>query len=238
MDGAFEAVKTVFGIVSVSRAAACAKDKDAIFETARVYLKDAMLSASSFKVESKRSDKTFPMTSIQLSQYVGGLLSDEFPDIKVDVNDPELTVTLEVRDYAAYVHGTPERGAGGMPVGANGRAVVLLSGGIDSPVAAYLAAKRGLSVFPVHFFSSPYTSELAKEKVIELARILTTYCGRLTLQIVPFTEIQERYALTVRRAFYHNNAALHDAHSERSLFRRRKRGWSPRKPRPGRKPGL
>lgn len=191
MNGAFEAVQTVFGIASVSRAACCEKDKDAIFETAREYLRDAMLCARSFKVESKRSDKRFPMTSIQLSQYVGGLLAEEFPDVKVDVHNPELIVHIEVRDYAAYVHGPSIEGAGGMPVGANGRVVSLLSGGIDSPVSTYLAAKRGVHIIPVHFFSFPYTSEQAKEKVLELAGILTKYCGRLMVEVVPFTHIQE-----------------------------------------------
>ena len=191
MDGAFEAAKKIFGIVAVSRAAACEKDKDAIFNTAKMYLADAMMSARSFKVESKRADKSFPMTSIQLSQYIGGLLSEEFPNTAVDVHDPELTVHIEIRDYAAFVHCAPEPGAGGMPVGANGRVVSLLSGGIDSPVSTYMAAKRGVSVIPVHFFSFPYTSEQAKQKVIELAEILTAYCGRMMLEIVPFTHIQE-----------------------------------------------
>lgn len=191
MEGAFEAVQKIFGIVSVSRAAACAKDKDAIFETARAYLGDALRAAPSFKVESKRSDKSFPMTSIQLSQYVGGLLADAFPDTKVDVHNPALTVTVEVRDFAAYVHGTPVPGAGGMPLGANGSVVSLLSGGIDSPVSTYMAARRGVRIIPVHFFSFPYTSPQAKEKVIDLARILVDYCGRMTLHVVPFTHIQE-----------------------------------------------
>ena len=191
MEKAFEAMRKVFGIVSVSRAAACEKDKDAIFETARAYLADDMKNAGSFKVETKRADKAFPMTSIQLSQYVGGLMADEFPDTAVDVHNPELVVGLEIRDYAAYVHATPTPGAGGLPVGSNGRAVTLLSGGIDSPVASYMIAKRGVQVIPVHFFSFPYTSEQAKEKVIELARLLTGFCGRLTVEVVPFTRIQE-----------------------------------------------
>jgi thiamine biosynthesis protein ThiI len=191
MDGAYEAVKTIFGIVAVSRAAACEKDKNAIFETAKRYLGDELSRAKSFKVETKRSDKAFPMTSIQLSQYVGGLLNDLYPDVKVDVHNPEFTVHLEVRDYAAYVHGPSEEGAGGMPVGINGRAVSLLSGGIDSPVSTYMIAKRGVSIIPVHFFSFPYTSELAKEKVVELGKLLTRYCGRMKLEIVPFTHIQE-----------------------------------------------
>ena len=191
MDGAFEALKTVFGISALSRAAACEKDKDAIFETAKRYLGDEMRAAASFKVESKRSDKRFPMTSIQLSQYVGGLLAEAFPETKVNVHDPELTVNLEVRDYAAYVHGPSVPGAGGMPVGSNGRAVTLLSGGIDSPVSTYMIAKRGVAVIPVHFFSFPYTSELAKEQVLTLAKQLTRWCGRLMVEIVPFTHIQE-----------------------------------------------
>lgn len=191
MDAAYEAMQKVFGVVSVSRAAACEKDKDAIFELAKVYLAEAMESAESFKVETKRADKRFPMTSIELSQYVGGLLAEAFPDTKVDVHHPELTVNLEIRDYAAYVHAAPAPGAGGMPVGSNGRAVTLLSGGIDSPVSTYMIAKRGVSLIPVHFFSFPYTSEQAKQKVLELAQLLTAYCGRLTVEIVPFTHIQE-----------------------------------------------
>ena len=191
MGGALEACKTVFGINSISRAAACEKDKDAIVKTAISYLGDEMRRAKSFKVESKRSDKSFPMTSIQLSQYVGGELSEAFPDTAVDVRHPELTVNIEIRDYAAYVHGPAIEGAGGMPVGSNGRVVSLLSGGIDSPVSTYMAAKRGVRIIPVHFFSFPYTSELAKEKVISLAQILTKYCGKMTIEIVPFTHIQE-----------------------------------------------
>lgn len=191
MDGAFEAVQTVFGIISVSRAAACEKDKDAIAKTAISYLGGEMKKAKSFKVESKRADKSFPMTSIQISQYVGGELADAFPETKVDVKNPELTVNIEVRDFAAYVHGPAVPGAGGMPVGSCGSAVSLLSGGIDSPVSTYMAAKRGLHIIPVHFFSFPYTSELAKEKVIKLAEIISKYCGRMTVEIVPFTRIQE-----------------------------------------------
>ena len=191
MDAAFEAMRDVFGIVKISRAAACEKDKDAIVRLAVDYLKDDMLRAKSFKVESKRSDKRFPMTSIQLSQYVGGELAEAFPNCAVDVHNPELTVNIEVRDLAAYVHAAPVDGAGGMPVGCNGIAVSLLSGGIDSPVSSYMIAKRGVRLIPVHFFSFPYTSQQAKEKVIELGRLLTAYCGSMTLEVVPFTHIQE-----------------------------------------------
>ena len=196
LDAAYDAVRKVFGIATITRAAACEKDKDAITALAKTYLHDAMMAARSFKVETKRSDKRFPMTSIELSQYVGGELAEAFPDTVVDVHDPELTVRLEVREQAAYVHAQAVEAAGGMPVGCNGAAVTMLSGGIDSPVSSYMIAKRGVRLIPVHFFSFPYTSELAKEKVISLAKELTAYTGRMTLQIVPFTHIQEE----IRRA--------------------------------------
>ena len=191
LDGAWESMKQLFGIVGLSRAKSCEKNPDAFFQAACAYLDEDLKNAKSFKVESKRSDKTFPMTSIELSQYVGGLLSEAYPHLKVDVHNPELIVHLEVRDFAGYVHANPEPGAGGLPVGVGGRAVALLSGGIDSPVACYMMAKRGLALEMVHFFSYPYTSNEAKEKVLELASLLTGYCGRLTVNIVPSTGIQE-----------------------------------------------
>lgn len=191
MDTAFEALKKVFGVISLTRAAACEKDKDAIAKLAIEYLREDMLRAKSFKVETRRSDKAFPMTSIELSQYVGNALSDAYEDIEVDVHDPELVVHIEVRDLAAYVHAMPVHGAGGLPVGCNGTAVTLLSGGIDSPVSTYMIAKRGVHLIPVHFFSFPYTSQQAKDKVIELGRLLTEYCGKMTMEVVPFTHIQE-----------------------------------------------
>ena len=191
MDKAWEALTKVFGVVGLSRARACEKDKDAILAAAREYLDDKLSTAKTFKVETKRADKTFPMTSIQLSQYVGGELDELYPNLQVDVHHPELTVHVEIRDYAAFVHADPEPGAGGLPVGINGRAVSLLSGGIDSPVSSWMIAKRGVALEMVHFFSYPYTSPEAKEKVIELARLLTPWCGRLTVHVVPFTAIQE-----------------------------------------------
>ncbi len=191
IDGAFQAMTKVFGVAKVCRAGACEKDKDAIVACAKSYLAQTLSAAKSFKVETKRSDKRFPMTSIQLSQYVGGELSDAFPHVAVDMHHPELIVHLEVRDHAAYVHSAPTPGAGGMPVGSNGTAVTLLSGGIDSPVSTYMIAKRGVRMIPVHFFSFPYTSQQAKEKVLELTRLLTDYCGRMMVEIVPFTHIQE-----------------------------------------------
>ena len=189
--GAYEALKKVFGVVSLSLARPCEKDKDAILATAKEFLDADLRAAKSFKVETKRADKTFPMTSIQLSQYVGGELHEAYPNLTVDVHHPELTVFLEVRDYAAYIHAQAQPGAGGLPVGINGRAVSLLSGGIDSPVASWMIAKRGVALEMVHFFSYPYTSPEAKEKVLDLARLLTPWTGRLTVHVVPFTAIQE-----------------------------------------------
>ncbi|MBR0311425.1 MAG: tRNA 4-thiouridine(8) synthase ThiI, partial [Oscillospiraceae bacterium] len=191
LDAAFAACRQVFGVIAVSRALPCDKNVQAIIDTAKTYLREALSTAQSFKVESKRADKTFPLTSIQLSQQVGGALHQAFPNLAVNVHDPELTVFLEVRDDAAFVHGPAVSGAGGLPLGMGGSAVTLLSGGIDSPVSSWMMAKRGVTLEPVHFFSPPYTSEAAKEKVIELARKLTPWCGRMRLQIVPFTEIQE-----------------------------------------------
>ena len=191
VDGAFEALQKVFGIMTLTRAVACEKDKDVIVRTAMEYLDSELRAARTFKVESKRSDKGFPMTSIELSQYVGGELNERYDNLEADMHHPDLIIHLEVRDRAAYVHGAPVPGAGGMPVGSNGTAVSLLSGGIDSPVSTYMMAKRGLRIIPVHFFSFPYTSELAKEKVIDLAKQLTGWCGRMFVEIVPFTRIQE-----------------------------------------------
>ena len=191
VEGAYEALKHVFGIVGLSLARPCGKDKDAILACAKEFLDDQLRAARTFKVETKRADKTFPMTSIQVSQYVGGELDELYPNLTVDVHHPELTVYVEIRDYAAFVHADPEPGAGGLPVGINGRAVSLLSGGIDSPVASWMIAKRGVALEMVHFFSYPYTSPEAKEKVLELARLLTPWCGRLTVHVVPFTAIQE-----------------------------------------------
>ena len=191
MDAAFEAMTKVFGIASVNRAAGCEKEPRKIAELAVSYLRDDMLSAGSFKVECKRSDKRFPMTSIELAQFVGGELAEAYPGCAVDVHEPELTVHVEIRDLAAYVHAAPTPGAGGMPVGCNGVGVTLLSGGIDSPVSTYMIAKRGVRLIPVHFFSFPYTSEQAKQKVVELAELLTVYCGAMTIEVVPFTHIQE-----------------------------------------------
>lgn len=191
MEAAWDACRQVFGIAAVARAVPCEKTVDAIVEAARTYLADAFAVAKSFKVESKRADKMFPMNSIQLSQAVGGDLAELFPHVAVDVHTPDLTVFVEIREKYAYVHTPSVPGAGGLPIGMGGRAVSLLSGGIDSPVASWMIAKRGIALEMVHFFSYPYTSEEAKQKVLTLAKLLTPWCGRLTVHVVPFTAIQE-----------------------------------------------
>ena len=191
VDAAWDACHTIFGVVSLCRCRPCEKNLDAIFEAVENYLGDDLDCAKSFKVESKRSDKQFPLTSIGISQEIGGRIAEAHPDLLVDVHHPDYTVYVEVRDLAAYVHGPAEPGAGGLPTGVGGRAMCLLSGGIDSPVAAYMIGKRGVEIECVHFFSYPYTSQLAKDKVVELARLVTRYTGRMTVNVVGFTEIQE-----------------------------------------------
>ena len=191
LDGAWEACGHVFGVSSMCRCRACGKDLDAIYQAVVDYLGDELSVQKSFKVESKRSDKSFPLNSIQISQEIGGRLAEAFPQVAVDVHKPSYVVNVEVRDFAAYIHGPAQPGAGGLPTGTGGRAAVLLSGGIDSPVAGYMIAKRGVELECIHFFSYPYTSERAKEKALELAKLMTKYCGRMTVDVVGFTEIQE-----------------------------------------------
>ena len=196
IDGAYAACRQIFGIIAIVRALPCEKSIGAILKTAKAYLDGALRSAHSFKVESKRADKTFPMSSIQLSQTIGGALHDAYPHLTVDVHHPELTVYIEIREDAAYVHAPAESAAGGLPLGMGGTAVSLLSGGIDSPVSSYMMAKRGVQLEMLHFASPPYTSDQARDKVLELAHLLTPWCGRLNVYVVPFTEIQEE----IRRA--------------------------------------
>ena len=191
MESAWQAARQVFGVVSVARAVPCEKTVPAIVETARTYLEEAFAQAKSFKVESKRADKNYPMNSIQVSQAVGGDLAELFPHVAVDVHNPELTVYVEIREKHAYVHAPAVPGAGGLPVGMGGHAVSLLSGGLDSPVSSWMMARRGVELEMVHFVSPPYTSQQAQDKVLELAQLLTAWCGRMLVHIVPFTEIQE-----------------------------------------------
>ncbi len=200
--GAFEAIKKVFGIVNISRAAECEKDIGEIINTAKSYLYDDLSRARTFKVEAKRADKSFPKKSPEIAFEVGSALHDEFDNIEVDVKNPDVCVRVEIRDRAAYVHANPTPGAGGLPIGINGRGAILLSGGIDSPVAAYMMAKRGVELFGVHFFSYPYTSERAKEKVLTLAKIVGEYAGNIKVAVVPFTKIQEEIRAHCREELF------------------------------------
>ena len=192
LAGAYAACKQVFGLIAITKAVPCEKSKEAILETAKAYLGGELQKAKSFTVATKRADKSFPMGSIEISQWVGGMLHDAFPHLKVDVHTPELTVYVEVREDAAYVHAPAEPAAGGLPLGMGGSALSLLSGGIDSPVSSYMMAKRGVVLEMLHFAAPPYTSDLARQKVLQLAQELTAWCGRMSVHIVPLTEIQEQ----------------------------------------------
>ena len=191
LDEAMERIRKVFGVVGVSRAGVCEKEIGAITRCACEYLKDELCTAHTFKVKAKRSDKTFPYNSPAICDEVGGAVLAAFPGISVDVHTPDVTVNVEVRDRFAYIHGRQYPGAGGMPTGTGGRACVLISGGIDSPVAAYMMAKRGVKLTAVHFASPPYTSALAEDKVHELLEKVSAYAGRVNLFTVHFTELQE-----------------------------------------------
>lgn len=192
MDEVEDCVSKVFGIAAFARACVTEKDLDRIKEAAAEYLADTFDSPKTFKVEAKRSDKKFPYKSPEICDEVGGYLLEKFPDISVDVHNPDVTVTVEIRDFGAYIRAGLIRGAGGIPVGTGGKACVLISGGIDSPVAAYMMAKRGLELTAVHFASPPYTSIRAEEKVAELLERVAKYSGRIKMFTVPFTEIQEQ----------------------------------------------
>ena len=191
IDAAMECVGKVFGIAAICRAKACEKNFEAIAELAKTYLADQLSCARSFKVTAKRADKAFPMKSPEICMELGAVLLDEFPGIEVDVHNPEVTVTVEIRDTQAYVHGESIKGAGGLPVGSSGRALLLLSGGIDSPVAGYRMARRGVHISAIHYVSPPYTSDRARIKVEALCQKMTAYCGNIAFFCVPFTEIQE-----------------------------------------------
>lgn len=190
-DSAIEALRHVFGIASISRAIVLEKDMEDILSHVCDYIENDLFDAKTFKVEAKRSDKHFPLTSPQISAEVGGKILSRFHHLKVDVHNPDVTVMVEIRDRGAYIHAGKIPGAGGMPVSSSGEAMLLISGGIDSPVAAYMMAKRGLALSTIHFQSPPYTSDRALEKVVTLCEELTPYTGRLAFYCVPFTEIQE-----------------------------------------------
>ncbi len=191
LDEAFRRLKMIFGIAGLSRCAAVEKNMEAILPAACEYLKEELLLAKTFKVEAKRSDKKFPYNSPQICMELGGVILSKFHHLKVDVHNPDLIVNVEIRDNYAYIHGNQHKGAGGMPVGTAGQAAILISGGIDSPVAAWMMAKRGLKLSAIHFASPPYTSQRAEMKVHSLLRQVSKYSGDIPLCVVPFTHIQE-----------------------------------------------
>ena len=191
MDLAEDQVRKVFGVVGYARAGIAEKDLKSIQELAARYLEEELEEAATFKVECKRSDKKFPLKSPEISAEVGGYLLERFPHLRVDVHQPDVTVRVEVREVGAYVHTDPKPGAGGIPVGTGGKAAILISGGLDSPVAAWTMAKRGVELTAIHFASPPYTSELAHEKVVRLLRKVSEYAGRIKLITVNFTHLQE-----------------------------------------------
>lgn len=191
-DAVEECVSKIFGIAAYCRAMVVKKDFEEICAQTMPYIEEAMSNARTFKVNAKRADKNFPMKSPEICAELGGRILDAFPNVSVDVNDPDVTVTVEIRQDAAYVHAGNIKGAGGIPVGTSGQAMLLLSGGIDSPVAAYMMAKRGIKLAAIHYVSPPYTSDRARQKVERLCEKLTPWCGDIAFYCVPFTEIQEK----------------------------------------------
>lgn len=191
LEGMFEAARRVFGIVAISRAAVAEKNMDSIREVTRQYIPAFLRDKKAFKVEAKRSDKAFALGSPEISADIGGVILETCPWMRVNVHEPDVVVRVEIRDSAAYIHAGQFKAAGGLPVGTNGRGLLLLSGGIDSPVAGFMMAKRGVRIDAIHFESFPYTSELAREKVLSLAKIVAAYAGPIRVHIVSLTHIQE-----------------------------------------------
>ncbi len=202
IDDAYARVSRVFGIASLSRAAEVPKNMDDILCAALEYARPALKKGTSFKVAAKRSDKRFCKTSPEICSELGAYLMKNIDGLRVDVHKPDVLVTVEVRDFAAYIHFKSDPGAGGMPYGSGGKACLMLSGGIDSPVAGYMMAKRGVSLSAVHFLSPPYTGELAKEKVLTLAGTMSAYCPGIELYLVHFTEIQEQILKNCREELF------------------------------------
>ena len=191
LEGMFEAARRVFGIVAISRAAVAEKNMDSIREVTRQYIPAFLRDKKTFKVEAKRSDKAFALGSPEISADIGGVIRETCPWMRVNVHEPDVVVRVEIRDSAGYIHAGQFKAAGGLPVGTNGRGLLLLSGGIDSPVAGFMMAKRGVRIDAIHFESFPYTSELAREKVLSLAKIVAAYAGPIRVHIVSLTHIQE-----------------------------------------------
>ena len=202
VEEAARSLSHVFGFVGVTRAAVAEKNLEDILRVSAAYLPEKLAGAKSFRVEAKRADKTFPLKSPELAAEVGGAVLEVLPRLKVDLEHPDVTVRVEIRDTAAYVHAGQERGAGGIPVGTGGHGLLLLSGGIDSPVAGWRMARRGMTIDALYYESIPYTSEAAREKVFTLAKLMTEYCGRIRLHVISLTKIQEAIRDTVEESYF------------------------------------
>ncbi len=202
MDGMYDAARCVFGIVAVNRAAVCEKTMESIIETAKAYLPDKLAGKRTFKVDGRRSDKKFPLTTPEIASTVGGVILSVVKGIRVDVHSPDVTVTVEVRDKNAYIRAGQEPGAGGLPLRTAGRGLLLLSGGIDSPVAGCMMAKRGMEIEALHFESFPYTSERAREKVMTLAEEMCKFCSRMHVHVISLTHIQEELRDNCKEDFF------------------------------------
>lgn len=183
--------KKVFGFAGVCEAACAEKNMDDILRVAAEYLPEKIKGAKTFRCTAKRSDKKFPLKSPEIAALTGGAILAAAPWLKVSLDSPDVEIRVEIRDKEAYIHAGQEKGAGGNPIGSAGRGLLLLSGGIDSPVAGYMMAKRGMFIDALHFESFPYTSERAREKVFELAKLLTEYTGRMRVHVISLTHIQE-----------------------------------------------
>lgn len=190
MDEVLEAVGKIFGIVKMYKALEVEKSMEAILGDTLDYLADALEDAQTFKVEAKRADKKFPHKSPEICAELGHVILEKFPHLSVDVHEPDVTVFVEIREKHAFVNAMKFDGAGGLPIGTSGRGMLLLSGGIDSPVAGYMLAKRGMQIQAIHFEAPPYTSERARLKVEKLAEEISEYCGDIAFHCVPFTDIQ------------------------------------------------
>ena len=227
IDEALRRAKNIFGIATVTRALAVPKELDKIIEYAKSYIAPMLDNIKTFKVEGKRSDKRFPLTSPALAGEVGGAILETRPHLRVDVHNPEITVRVEIREQYAFLHARAERGAGGIPYGCGGKALLLLSGGIDSPVAGHMIAKRGALIEALHFESIPYTSELAKEKVLTLARLLCEYTGKMHVNVISMTAIQEEikknadeeyFTLLLRRSMMRLASRVAELHGAQALI--------------------
>jgi thiamine biosynthesis protein ThiI len=186
-----ESVRRVFGVHSVCPAVRCEKETDAIAETACALMRTLPHEGASFKVLVRRADKRYPIPSMELAAELGGRLLARLDGLRVDVSHPDILLSVEIRDEGAYLYVREIAGYGGMPLGTAGRAALLLSGGIDSPVAGWMMMKRGVRLIAVHFYSFPYTGELARQKVLDLAAALASFGGKVPVHVVPFTAIQE-----------------------------------------------